>query len=172
MSDSQLITRTKAGDNQAFDEIVRRYQGFVYRHAWGYLQADEAAKDATQEVFMTAYQGIPYLREGLALRRWLYRICRNHCLNVIRRRKLEAKLRPEAPGDVRPDAALSVVLKGMISNLRERYREVIILRYYDDLTYEQIAQVLDIPISTVKIRLFRAKSKLRRMLGEQTNEMR
>jgi RNA polymerase sigma-70 factor (ECF subfamily) len=172
LSDSQLIARTRDGDDEAFCEIVRRYQGFVYRQAWGYLQDNEAAKDAAQEVFVTAYEGIPYLRKDSALRRWLYRICRNHCLNVLRRQRLERKLRPVAQDKVRHDVALRVTLREMISNLNERYREVIILRYYNDLTYEQIAQVLNISVSTVKIRLFRAKNTLKSMLGEKADEMR
>jgi RNA polymerase sigma-70 factor (ECF subfamily) len=165
LSDSQLIARARAGDGEAFGEIVRRYQGFVHRQAWGYLQDNEAAKDAAQDVFVTAYEGIPYLREDSALRRWLYRICRNHCLNVIRRRKLERRLGPEVPDGVMSHVALRVALREVISALREPYREVVILRYYQDLTYEEIAHILDISISNVKIRLFRAKNALKRMLG-------
>ena len=167
LSDSQLIARSKGGDGEAFGEIVRRCQDLVYRQAWGYLQDDEAAKDAAQEVFVTAYEGIPYLRKDEALRRWLYRICRNHCLNVIRRQRLERKLRPEAPDELKPDVALRLTLRGMISDLTDPYREVIILRYYNELRYEEIAQVLGISVSSVKIRLFRAKKTLKRMLRER-----
>ncbi len=172
LSDSRLIARVKDGDEEAFGEIVKRYQGFVYRQAWGYLQDDEAAKDAAQDVFVAAYKGITYLKNDSALRRWLYRICRNYCLNVIRRWKLEHKLRSEASNEVSSDAALRITIKDLISELNDPYREVIIQRYYHDLTYEQIAQVLDISLSTVKIRLFRAKKMLKRMLGEKTDEMR
>ncbi len=172
LSDSQLVTRAKKGDDEAFCEIVRRYQRFVYRQAWAYLNDDEAAKDAAQDVFLIAYEGIPYLRENTALRRWLYQICRNHCLNIIRRRKLERELRPEVPEKSKSNMALRIILRGMISDLNDPYREVIILRYYHDLTYEQIAQVLDISLSTVKTRLFRAKKTLKRMIGEENDEMR
>ena len=172
LSDSQLIARAKDGDDEAFSEIVRRYQDFVYRQAWSYLRDDDAAKDAAQEVFVTAYQGIPYLRKDSALRRWLYRVCRNHCLNVIRHQKIEHRLRPEDPDAVKPDMALLVTLRERISALDDPYREVIILRYYHDLSYVEIAQVLDITIDNVKTRLFRAKNMLKRMLGERTDEMR
>jgi RNA polymerase sigma-70 factor (ECF subfamily) len=172
LSDSLLIARVKDGDKEAFGEIVKRYQGFVYRQAWGYLQDNEAAKDAAQDVFIAAYKGITYLRNDSALRQWLYRICRNHCLNVIRRRKLEHKFHSEASNEVSSDEALRITIRDLISELDDPYREVIILRYYHDLTYEQIAQVLDISLSTVKIRLFRTKKMLKRMLGEKTDEMR
>lgn len=129
-------------------------------------------KDAAQDMFVTAYEGISYLRRDSALRRWLYRICRNHCLNVIRRRKLERRFCPEAPDEMKPDVAIRVTLKELISDLSDRYREVIILRYYNDLTYEQIAKALNISVSTVKVRLFRAKNTLKSMFGEKTDEMR
>ncbi len=168
LSDSQLIARAKGGDDDAFGEIVKRYQGFVYRQAWGYLQNDEAAKDATQDVFVTAYEAVAYLRNDSALRQWLYRICRNHCLNIIRRADIERRSRSEAPHKAQPDLPLRVALREMISTLDDRYREVIILRYYQDLTYDEIAQILDIPVTTVKVRLFRAKNKLKKMLGESS----
>ena len=172
LSDMQLIARSKDGDDGAFGEIVKRYQDFIYRQAWGYLRDDEAAKDAAQDVFVAAYKGISYLRNDSALRRWLYRICKNHCLNIIRKRKLERELRPDTSGDVTSDMTLTVTLREMISELDDQFQEVIILRYYHDLTYEQIAEVLEVSLSTVKVRLFRAKSELKRMLGEKTDEMR
>jgi RNA polymerase sigma factor (sigma-70 family) len=171
LSDSQLVARARAGDDEAFGEIVRRHQDFVYRQAWGYLGNAEAAKDAAQEVFLTAYEGLAYLRKDWALRRWLYRICRNHCLNVLRRRKLEHDRRPEAPDEASSDVSLRVTMRRMISDLDDPYREVIVLRYYHDLKYEEIAQILDIPLNTVKVRLFRAKQSLKSMLGEKTDEM-
>lgn len=166
LSDSQLVARAKDGDREAFGEIVRRYQDFVYRQAWGYLQDDEAAKDTAQEVFVTAYEGIAYLRNEAALRRWLYRICRNHCLNVIRRQRLEYDHRPERRDGVESNVPLTVMVRRMISGLDDRYSEVIMLRYYQDLKYHEIAEVLDISVDTVKVRLFRAKERLRKMLGE------
>jgi RNA polymerase sigma-70 factor (ECF subfamily) len=166
LSDSELIARARDGDDAAFDGIVRRYQDFVYRQAWIYLQDDEAARDAAQEVFVAAYEGIAFLRNESALRPWLYRICRNHCLNVIRRRNLERTHRPEALDRTQQDLPLRLALTRAIYDLDELYREVVILRYYQDLKYEEIARVLDISVDTVKVRLFRAKEKLRKMLGE------
>jgi RNA polymerase sigma-70 factor (ECF subfamily) len=167
LSDSQLIARARDGDSEAFSEIVRRYQDFVYRQAWGYLQDAEAARDAAQDVFVTAYEGITHLRNEAALRHWLYRICRNHCLNVIRRRALERRHRPEALDTPHSDIPLSVTLRRAISELGDRYREPIILRYYQDLKYEGIAEVLGISVDTVKVRLFRAKARLKHMVGEK-----
>jgi RNA polymerase sigma-70 factor (ECF subfamily) len=171
LPDSTLVARSKSGDDDAFCEIVRRYQGFVYRQAWGYLHDDEAARDAAQEVFLTAYRGITYLRKNAVLRPWLYRVTRNHCLNVIRRRSLESRVQSNIKDDIKPDAALSVGLRRAISGLDDKYREVIILRYYNDLTYQEIGQVLSISVDNVKVRLFRARRKLKAMLGGTADEV-
>ena len=171
LSDSEIIERTRKGDVDAFGEIVRRYQSFVYSQAWGYLRDSDAAKDAAQEVFITAYESIRYLRAESALRQWLYRICRNLCLNVIRRQKTERDLRPEAQVKPGSDVVLRIHLRELIACLDDPYQDVIVLRYYNDLTYGEIAEVLDISISSVKVRLFRAKKMLKTMLGEDTDEV-
>lgn len=165
LSESQLVEQSRQGDRDAFGEIVRRYQAFIYRQAWGYLQDGDAARDVAQDVFIKAYQGLRYLRGDAALRPWLYRICRNHCLNVIRRQRKERESRPEPAHTGNDDVALRITLQQSISSLEDPYREVVMLRYYNDLTYDEIAAVLDISISNVKVRLFRAKKMLKEMLG-------
>lgn len=122
LSDSELVARTKDGDDEAFSEIVRRYQDFVHRQAWSYLLDNDAAEDVSQDVFVAAYKGIPYLRNDSALRGWLHRICRNHCLNVIRRRNLERKFHREASDEVTADVDLRVTVREMISGLNDEYR--------------------------------------------------
>jgi RNA polymerase sigma-70 factor (ECF subfamily) len=167
LSDSQLVALAKEGDHNAFDEIVRRHQDFVYRLALSYLHQREVARDVAQNVFVSAYKGIYYLRNESALRPWLYRICRNNCLNVIRRENLERKYSPEVSEADNPDLSLGIMVKEMISRLEDQYRQVIILRYYHDLKYKQIAELLGISLSSVKVRIFRAKSVLKKMLEER-----
>lgn len=171
-TDSDLIARAKDGDNEAFNELVRRYQDFVYKQAVGYLNDSDMAKDAAQEVFIKAYRGLPYFEGNLRFTAWLYRICKNHCLNVIRKLKIENETRIESENNYNPNLALNLKIKKLISKLNDDYREVIILRYYQNLKYEQIAEILTIPISTVKIRLYRAKNRLKEMIGKNRNEMR
>lgn len=166
LSDSQLVALSKEGDHDAFDEIVRRHQDFVYRLALSYLHQQEAARDVAQDVFVSAYKGIHYLRNESALRPWLYRVCRNNCLNVIRRQKLERKHSPEESKAYNQDLSLGVMVKEMIDRLEDQYQEVIILRYYHDLKYRQIAELLGISLSSVKVRLFRAKETLKKMLED------
>jgi RNA polymerase sigma-70 factor (ECF subfamily) len=167
LPESQLVERSKHGDRDAFGEIVRRYQAFVYRQAWAYLRDDDAARDIAQDVFIKAYRSLRYLRGDEALRPWLYRICRNRCLNVIRRRRVEGESvhKPVVAGN--SDVTLRLTLQRSISRLDDPYREVVMLRYYNDLTYGEIAGVLGISISNVKVRLFRAKKMLKAMLEGQ-----
>ena len=165
VSDSELISRAKKGDDSAFNELVRRHQDFIYRLARGYLNEKEAAKDGTQEVFIRAYQGLPYFQSDARLTSWLYKICKNHCLNLLRRQKLENDLEYGPSANSEDDFTLKFKLKKMIAGLSDEYREVIILRYYQDLKYDQIARLLDLPLSTVKIRLHRAKAELKILAG-------
>ena len=169
LSDSELVLETQKGSHDAFGEIVRRYQNFIFRQAWGYLQDDDAAKDIAQDVFLKAYEGISRLRAAPTLRTWLYRICRNRCLNVLRKKKTERELSPEPKSRPAPDVALRVYLKDLIGRLDDPYREVVMLRYYGDLTYDEIAEVLDISTDNVKVRLFRAKRMLKSMMGGSTD---
>ncbi len=176
LTDSQLIARTKGGDNDAFAELIRRHQDCVFRQAIGYLQEKEAARDAAQETFIKAYQGLAYFKneskfqDASTFSAWLFRICKNHCLNVLRRMKLETRIDCDIIKVNQPDMLLASRLKKKIAGLKEEYRDVIVLRYYQELKYEQIARILGIPLSTVKIRLFRAKNELKKVFDK--DEMR
>lgn len=176
LTDSQLVARAKDGDHDAFAELIRRHQDYVFRQAMGYLQEKEAARDAAQETFIKAYQGLAYFKneskfqDPSTFSAWLFRICKNHCLNVLRRMKQEAGIDCNIIKVNQPDLSLTSRLKKMIAGLREEYSEVIILRYYQGLKYDQIARILDTPLSTVKIRLFRAKNELKKVF--EKDEMR
>ena len=165
VSDAQLLVRAKSGDDTAFNDLVCRHQNFIYRTALGYLHDSEAAKDAVQEAFVKAYQGLPYFQSDSQFSTWLYKICKNYCLNLLRRQKLENETEPVNSSNNETDLSLKLRLKKMVDSLNEEYREIIILRYYQDLKYDQIARLLDIPLSTVKIRLFRAKAELKILAG-------
>lgn len=172
-TDSQLLEKAKKRDTEAFSELVRRNQNFVYRTALGYIQDSETAKDVTQDVFLKAYKGLPYFRDDSQFTTWLYKICKNQCLNLIRHRKLENGDRIEGDESEESQIPLKVSMKKMIALLEDEFQEIIMLRYFQDLKYDEIARYLDIPISTVKIRLYRAKRKLKKLYGDrENNEMR
>jgi RNA polymerase sigma-70 factor, ECF subfamily len=165
ISDAQLLERAKNRDDGAFNELVKRHQQFVYKVAFGYLNDSEAARDVVQDVFLKAYRGLPYFQSDSQFTTWLYKICKNHCLNVIRRHKLETDNPPEINSGEIPDISLKSKLKKLISRLSEDHREIIILRYYNDLKYDEIARYLGINPGTVKIRLHRAKRELKQLAG-------
>ena len=165
-SDTQLLARAKDGDNSAFTELVRRHQNNIYRLAYGYLGEREAARDAAQEVFLKAYQGLPYFQSDSQFSTWLYSIGKNHCLNIIRREKLAEKIDPPESAAVDSHLPLRMKLKKLLGKLKDEHRDILILRYYQDLKYEQIAGTLNISLDTVKVRLFRAKAELKKLMGE------
>ena len=165
ISDAQLLERAKNRDDKAFNELVKRHQQFVYKIALGYLNDNEAAKDITQDVFLKAYRGLPYFQSDSQFTTWLYKICKNHCLNIIRRRKLENDNQPEERNDEMADISMKTKLKSLISRLNDEHREIIVLRYYNDLKYEEIARYLGINLGAVKIRLHRAKQELKQLAG-------
>jgi RNA polymerase sigma-70 factor (ECF subfamily) len=166
VSDDQLVERARNNDDGAFNELVRRHQNFVNKIAYGYVNDSELARDVAQDVFIKAYRGLEYFESDSRFTTWLYKICRNHCLNLIRRRRLEVErlAGPDLIADA-PDHSLKARIKNLIGKLSDEYREIIILRYYGDLKYDEIAERLDLPLSTVKVRLFRAKQELKSLAG-------
>jgi RNA polymerase sigma-70 factor (ECF subfamily) len=170
--DRSLVILAKEGNERAFGELVKRYQQFIIRQAYAYLGDNESAKDAAQEVFVKAYEGLPYLENDQVFKSWLYRICRNHCLNLARRRKIENSHQIESPAVEKSNLDTKLILRKGIKRLDESSREILILRYYHDMRYDEIAAFLDIPPSNVKIRLFRAKKTLKAVLRESGHELR
>jgi RNA polymerase sigma factor (sigma-70 family) len=170
--DQSLVVMSKEGNERAFGELVKRHQQFIIRQAYAYLGDNESAKDAAQEVFVKAYEGLPYLENDQVFKSWLYRICRNHCLNLARRRKIENGYQLDSPGAEKSNPDTKLILRKGIKRLDELSQEILILRYYNDMRYEEIAEFLNIPLSSVKIRLFRAKKSLKAILGESENELR
>jgi RNA polymerase sigma-70 factor (ECF subfamily) len=172
LDDESLVIASREGDDKAFGELVKRYQQFVIRQAYGYLGDSESAKDAAQDVFIKAYEGLPYLENARIFKSWLYRIGRNHCLNLVHRRKIEDDHRVICDSTSDPNTVLKVMVREKINRLDEKDREIIIMRYYQDLKYEEIAELLDIPLSSVKIRLYRAKQALKAILEGIPDEVR
>lgn len=170
-TDAQLLKRAKEGDDSAFNEIVKRYQNFVYKTALSYLHDRENARDITQDVFIKAYKGLPYFNNDSQFTTWLYKICKNQCLNYLRREKAHIEDNDGPTGNYNMDLPLKAGLDKLIAKLKDEYREVIVLRYYQQLKYDEIAHYLDLPMSTVKIRLYRAKQELKGMIGNSRYEM-
>lgn len=161
-------------DANAFAELVRRYQGRLYRLAYRMLGNAEEAQDATQEAFLRAYRALSSFRLDASFSPWMYRIATNVCLDMLRSRRPQASL-DESPLD--PPAALSVegavaqrerirAVAEAVGRLPVGLRTVFLLRHEAELSYEEISQTLGLPLNTVRTRLFRARNALKGLLKE------
>lgn len=163
-----LANRLRAGDPTAESDLVAEYRPSLVRFAFGYLGDAAAAEDAAQDVFLKALKA-PSKPD--AVRPWLYRIARNHCLNLLRSQRVRGEeALPERPAfaDSRTGHLTRLVrleneaeLRERVMNLTPDHREVLDLRYGEDLGRDEIAHILDLPPSVVKSRLYEAMKKLR-----------
>ena len=172
VTDEELVTRTQLGEVRAFGEIVKRYQSKLLRYGRRFLKVNEDVEDAVQDVFMNAYRNIAGFRRGERLSPWLYRIAHNNFISLIRSQKREALpfFDPDAlfPHPVAPDrtdsaadlATIRRQLERGLSNVDTKYREVLILRYFEELSYTEIAEVLRLPVGTVSVRIKRGLARL------------
>lgn len=161
-----------AGDQSAFADLMTRYQSAVYNMAYRMLGDPTEAEDAAQEVFVRAWNQLRTFQLDKRFSTWLLSIASHHCIDMLRRRKPSAPLDGVAlfvpSDDPEPD---ELALRGeqremvqrLLNTLPEKYRSVTVLRYYNDLSYDEIARVTGLTESAVKTQLHRA----RRMLAEQ-----
>lgn len=184
-SDTGLVAECLKGDSTAFDELVRRYKDRIYNVVYRFLGNHEDAQDAAQEVFIRAYRGLEGFKGDAKVYTWLYSIAANISRNRLRdggrkgRDKgssLEALEEKAAVGSVarerldtprtRAEAKeLEEVLQTCLEELPDHYRMAFILRTYEDLSYEEIAEVMGCPAGTVKSRLNQARRMLRDRLS-------
>jgi RNA polymerase sigma-70 factor (ECF subfamily) len=167
----QIIRRAQAGDRQAFAALVEQYKNLVYRSAYLIVGDTHDAEDALQEVFVIVYKSLSGFdpRKG-AFTTWLHRITINHCLNHRRKRNLagvhldDVVLKSDFPDLHLADQE---AIWQAIHALSERQKAVVVLRYYWELSYAEVAQILEIPLGTVKSRLELAIRTLRQALEKQ-----
>jgi RNA polymerase sigma-70 factor (ECF subfamily) len=190
-----LIERCKQGDQVAFASLVEMHQDFVYNLAYRILQSHEEADDATQEAFVKIWQALPNFRGDSKFSTWLYRVVHNLCLNRLRSTKSgpqtvsvefnwddegdegEREILANMAGDPAEDPAQRFdtaerrkLIWREVDALPAKYREIITLYYAQELSYEEIAAALDVPVGTVKTHLFRAKAQLRNKLNDLNDQ--
>ena len=173
--EQSLIQRSQKGDPEAFAALVDEHQRFVYNLALRVVRDENEALDLTQETFVRAWTALPNFRGQSQFRTWLYRITTNLCYNRLPslRRSLNDlgdDVLPDVPesGDSGSNPLRAIESKEIrtqlhqaIDQLDANYKILIVLRYHDELSYEDIARLLNLPLGTVKTGLFRAKEKLR-----------
>jgi RNA polymerase sigma-70 factor (ECF subfamily) len=180
VTDEELVRRAQDGDALAFDEIVERHKGAVFRAALAVLRNREDAEDVTQETFITAYRKLDTFRGESQLRTWLSRIAWNRSLDQRRRGRFRSYLHLDEPDAVeiatpeadpeRSSLAASVHdrVKREIERLPENLRDTLLLASGGDLDYAAIAQMMGIREGTVKSRVFEARAMLRMVMQEAT----
>jgi RNA polymerase sigma-70 factor (ECF subfamily) len=158
-----------AGAQADFAELVREHQAMVYSIAWSSLQDRSTAEEVAQEVFLELYRRMDELESPEHIKHWLRRVTTNRCIDQSRRRKLRPKLGlddiPEPVAASRGgDPLLSHTLQRLVAGLPEKWRMMVILRYQEDLDPADIAEIMGIPLGTVKSQLHRALAILREKL--------
>ncbi|MBI2887270.1 MAG: sigma-70 family RNA polymerase sigma factor [Chloroflexi bacterium] len=171
--ESILIEEAKQ-DSRAFGELVLRYQDRLFNFLYRMTGNREDAQDLAQEVFLRVYKALHRFRPDAPFRPWLYKIAMNLAINHAKGRRPTALLEEDVPSHgplASPEGTAEQretqqAIRQAILELPEVYRAVILLRHVDELSYEEMAQVLEVPLGTAKVRLHRARSLLQEKLRE------
>jgi RNA polymerase sigma-70 factor (ECF subfamily) len=175
-NDERMVELALSGDPEAFGEIVRRWERRIFALAFGMLGREEDARDATQETFLAAFRNLRNFRGEAKVSSWLHRIAVNQCITRQRRAKVrgETALEDEAeknaavfalPLEASPARTAEYVerskaVRKAVSALPPDLRQVIVMKEFEELTFQEIADALEIPLSTVKSRLYTALRQL------------
>jgi RNA polymerase sigma-70 factor, ECF subfamily len=163
--DAAAIRRCLDGDTAAFEQLVGRYEHVLVRVALRMLGNPEDARDATQTAFVKAFEQLHRYDPAFRFFSWIYRILANECLNQRRSRRPQVEMNEEFAATGGPFEALEADerkrrVQAALLDLAPSYREVVVLRHFADLSYEEIAAALNIPAKTVKSRLHTARQQL------------
>jgi RNA polymerase sigma-70 factor (ECF subfamily) len=176
---SRLISECIAGNDEAITRLVRQYETGVFRLALSIVGDQAEANEITQETFIAALRALPSYQEQQSFKAWLYKIALNHSRSHLRKRKVVERLRTtltsifqiEARKQVLPEEAAiqnerEAVLWNTLNQLDERWRTVVILRYFQELSIAEISEILSVNEGTIHSRLYSAREKLRNALKD------
>ena len=164
--DTKVIERVLKGDTEAFNGLVRQWEKPIYNFILRMIGDRDEAMDLSQDCFMKAYRELATLKDRARFSSWLYRIAHNTCLSRIRQNqgKTWVELDPDiGPPHVSPENRMAV--HKALQDLPGDQREVVVLKVFHGLKFEEIAAIQDAPVSTVKSRLYMGFEKLRSILG-------
>jgi len=184
--DSKNVDRALKGDQQAYTELLNKYRGAIFNLVFKMIKNREEAEDLVQETFVKAFSALPSFDEQYAFSTWLFKIATNNCIDYLRKKKLKTfsidKPTEAKEGEIKqtykdaktPDPEVdtiekerSFIIEDAIKCLPAKYRDAIILRHKEDKSYEEISEILNLPIGTVKARIFRAREKLKKYLKKR-----
>ncbi|MBJ93803.1 MAG: hypothetical protein CMP23_04925 [Rickettsiales bacterium] len=177
--DADIKELSRVDRSKAFDLLVQRYRKRLYYHALYITKDSEASLDVAQEVFVKAFHEPRIFATGFHSRAWLFRVCTNRCYNLVRDRQRRSQIldrigREEGMGtgthqaiDNLLEQEQSSTMGRVLDRLSPEHRTILVLRYFNDLSYQEIAEVLKVKIGTVMSRLSRAKVRLHDLLSEE-----
>ena len=186
-SDEQIVERALTGDAEAFGEIVQRWERRIFALALGMLGREDDARDATQETFLAAFRNLRGFRGEAKVSSWLHRIAVNQCITRQRRAAVrkESGLDAEeekdsarfamplafSPVRVAEGRERIVAVRRAVNSLPLELRQVVVMKEFEELTFREIADALDVPLSTVKSRLYTALRQLQMRLHKYDREV-
>ena len=183
MTEQELVRAAAGGDTEAFARLVRTYENKIYSLAFRMCGSADDASDIAQEAFLAAWRGLPSFRGDSGFATWLYRLTSNVAIDYLRRQKkqrgnmslddeelgLDAVDTGPGPQDAAERTEVRSVVAAGLQELSEGHRQVLVLREIQGLSYEEIADVLEVDLGTVKSRISRARSALRKILLQKGN---
>ncbi|MDZ7714864.1 MAG: sigma-70 family RNA polymerase sigma factor [Balneolaceae bacterium] len=185
LQDDKLVERAIGGDESAYKELVEKYERALYFHIQKMIKDKEHVNDLVQEAFVKAFDNLNSYSTNYAFSTWLYRIATNHTIDYLRKKKLKTlsidepvktrdgdmkmQLEDESAGTDRNiiRKQRQEIVQHAINDLPEKYRKVIEMRHMEEKSYQEIADVLDLPLGTVKAHIFRAREMLYKALKDK-----
>ena len=180
LADEKLVEMAVGHDSDAFGELVRRWERKIFALCFGMLTREDEARDATQETFIAAYKNLDRFRGEAKVSSWLHRIAVNQCLTVKRRAKTRSEeflddetgeservfVAPSkfSPGNEAEQTERLRVVRQAVSSLPVDLRQVVVMKEFEEMTFQEISDTLELPLSTVKSRLYTALKQLRSKL--------
>ena len=185
MQEQTWIAAAKAGDQDAFEALIRLYEKRVFALTRRMCRNPADAEEAAQEAFLSAWQGLPFFRGDASFSTWLYRLASNACVDLLRREgrrqnaagpslndeeaRVEVRDPAPSPQERAEQAELREQIEAGLQALTPDHRQVLILREMHQLSYDEISQVLDVDVGTVKSRINRGRKQLRNFLLSSGN---
>jgi RNA polymerase sigma-70 factor (ECF subfamily) len=169
VEDRDLIAKTRRGDLEAYNLLVSRWEKRVFNYLLRLVRNREDALDLSQDVFLKAYQSLPRLEDPAKFAGWLFRIAHNEAYSLLRKRRPEEELPAEtarARAGLLP-LELALAVEAALGRLSPEQREAVILKVYQGFKFDEMAEILDCPVSTVKSRLYTALDLLKTALAAE-----
>ncbi len=189
-NDFHLVEKAKEGSQKAYADLMQRYKDSIHFMALKMVNNKDDAMDLTVETFAKAFENLEKYKPDFAFSTWLFRIATNNCIDFIRKKKINTMSIDSMVDDDGDDRPLQIrsdtlnpeehsikkqqneQLKDIVDKLPNRYRNLIRLRYFEELSYEEISQQLDLPLGTVKAQLFRARDLLSNVMNRNKKGLR